>query len=94
MFIFDEPTTGLHLHDINKLMSCFSKLLDDGHSVIIIEHNIELIAAADHIIDLGPGAGYLGGEVVATGTPEQVVKNKESLTAKTLKKYLDFYYKN
>lgn len=94
MFIFDEPTTGLHLHDINKLMSCFGKLLDDGHSVIIIEHNIELIAAADHIIDLGPGAGYLGGEVVAIGTPEQLVKNKESLTAKTLKKYLDFYYKN
>lgn len=94
MFIFDEPTTGLHLHDINKLMSCFNKLLDEGHSVIIIEHNIELIAASDHIIDLGPGAGYKGGEVVATGTPEQLVKNKESLTAKTLKKYLDFYYKN
>lgn len=92
MFIFDEPTTGLHLHDISKLMNCFSKLLDEGHSVIIIEHNTELIAAGDYIIDLGPGAGYLGGEVVATGTPEEIVKHKDSLTAKTLKKYLEFYY--
>lgn len=94
MFIFDEPTTGLHLHDISKLMSCFSKLLDEGHSVIIIEHNTELIAAADYVIDLGPGAGYLGGEVVATGTPEEIAKNSDSLTAKSLKKYFEFYYKN
>ena len=94
MFIFDEPTTGLHLHDISKLMTCFGKLLDDGHSVIIIEHNTELIAAADHIIDLGPGAGYLGGDVVVTGTPEEVAKNNESLTAKSLRKYFEFYYKD
>ena len=94
MFIFDEPTTGLHLHDISKLMTCFGKLLDEGHSVIIIEHNTELIAAADHVIDLGPGAGYLGGEVVATGTPEEIAKNSDSLTAQSLKKYFEFYYKN
>lgn len=94
MFIFDEPTTGLHLHDISKLMTCFGKLLDDGHSVIIIEHNTELIAAADHIIDLGPGAGYLGGDVVVMGTPEEVAKNNESLTAKSLRKYFEFYYKD
>ncbi|TNE33350.1 excinuclease ABC subunit A, partial [bacterium] len=80
MFIFDEPTTGLHLHDINKLINCFNKLIDQGHSVIIIEHNIELIASADYIIDLGPGAGFKGGEIVAKGTPKEIMKAKDSLT--------------
>lgn len=91
MFIFDEPTTGLHLHDITKLMNCFNKLLDQGHSVIIIEHNIELIATADYIIDLGPGAGFKGGEIVAKGTPTEIMKIKDSLTGIALKKYMEFY---
>ncbi len=75
LFIFDEPTTGLHLDDINKLIECFNRLIDKGHSVIIIEHNLHIISSADWIIDLGPDAGSDGGLVVATGTPEQVAKS-------------------
>ncbi len=75
LFIFDEPTTGLHLDDINKLIECFNRLIDKGHSVIIIEHNLNIITSADWIIDLGPDAGAEGGLVVATGTPEQVAKS-------------------
>jgi excinuclease ABC subunit A len=91
LFIFDEPTTGLHLHDIQKLLTCFNKLLDQGHSIVVIEHNIEMIASADFIIDLGPEAGFKGGEVVATGTPSEIMKVKNSLTGASLKKYMSFY---
>lgn len=85
LFIFDEPTTGLHFHDINKLLASFYALLDKGHSVIVVEHNLELIKCADHIIDLGKEGGEKGGEVIAQGTPEEVVKNKNSYTAHYLR---------
>lgn len=84
LFIFDEPTTGLHFHDIKKLLRSFDKLLAKGHSIIVIEHNIELIKCADYIIDLGPEGGEQGGYVVAEGTPETVVQNKASITARYL----------
>ncbi|QDO95045.1 excinuclease ABC subunit UvrA [Formosa sediminum] len=85
LFIFDEPTTGLHFHDIQKLLKSFRALIDKGHSIIVVEHNLELIKCADYIIDLGPGGGEYGGEIVAFGTPEELVKNKNSVTAKYLK---------
>jgi excinuclease ABC subunit A len=88
LFIFDEPTTGLHFHDIQKLLKSFNALIKKGHSVIVIEHNVELIKCADYIIDLGPGGGENGGELLAEGTPEEVVKNKKSFTAKYLKEKL------
>lgn len=85
IFIFDEPTTGLHFHDIKKLLASFYALLDRGHTVIVVEHNLDLIKCADYIIDLGPEGGENGGQVVAEGTPEEVVKSKESFTAEYLK---------
>ncbi len=85
LFIFDEPTTGLHFHDIKKLLKSFDELISKGHSIIVIEHNIELIKCADYIIDLGPEGGENGGHLVAEGTPEELVKNLESITAKYLK---------
>ncbi len=88
VFIFDEPTTGLHFHDIKKLLACFYALLDRGHTVIVVEHNLDLIKCADHIIDLGPEGGENGGRVVAEGTPEEVAKSKESFTASYLKEKL------
>ena len=84
-FIFDEPTTGLHFHDIKKLLSTFEKLKVMGHSLLVIEHNLEMIKCADYIIDLGPEGGNKGGEVVAKGTPEQIIKSKDSYTGKYLK---------
>ncbi|WP_350291752.1 excinuclease ABC subunit UvrA [uncultured Croceitalea sp.] len=84
LFIFDEPTTGLHFHDIKKLLKSFDALIDKGHSVIVIEHNIELIKCADYIIDLGPEGGENGGNLLAEGTPEEVIQNKASFTAKYL----------
>jgi excinuclease ABC subunit A len=90
LFIFDEPTTGLHIADISKLLDCFDRLVKSGHTVVVIEHNVHVIASADWIIDLGPGAGEMGGEIVAKGTPRQVAKNKQSLTGEALK---DFYAK-
>ncbi|WP_136465303.1 excinuclease ABC subunit UvrA [Flagellimonas onchidii] len=84
LFIFDEPTTGLHFHDIKKLLKSFDELIAKGHSVIVIEHNIELIKCADYIIDLGPEGGENGGHLVAEGTPEEIVQNKASFTAKYL----------
>ncbi|MBR6948259.1 MAG: excinuclease ABC subunit UvrA [Muribaculaceae bacterium] len=84
MFIFDEPTTGLHLHDINTLMRSFDQLIGNGHTVVIIEHNLDVIKCADHIIDMGPEGGENGGQVVVTGTPEQVAQCKESYTARFL----------
>jgi len=85
LFIFDEPTTGLHFHDIQKLLKSFYALIEKGHSIIVVEHNIELIKCADHIIDLGPEGGETGGKLVATGTPEEIVKVKASITGKYLK---------
>ena len=85
LFVFDEPTTGLHFHDIKKLLTSFDALIEKGHSIIVIEHNLDLIKCADHIIDLGPEGGELGGRILAVGTPEEIVKNKESITAKYLK---------
>ena len=84
MFIFDEPTTGLHLHDINTLMRSFDQLIGNGHTVVIIEHNLDVIKCADYIIDMGPEGGENGGQVVVTGTPEQVAQCKESYTARFL----------
>ncbi|MEM8765333.1 MAG: excinuclease ABC subunit UvrA [Bacteroidota bacterium] len=84
LFIFDEPTTGLHFHDIKKLLKSFEALISKGHSVIVIEHNIELIKCADYIIDLGPEGGENGGHLVAEGTPEEIVGNKDSVTARYL----------
>ncbi|MCF0245035.1 MAG: excinuclease ABC subunit A, partial [Bacteroidaceae bacterium] len=88
VFIFDEPTTGLHFHDINKLLDAFNRLIARGHTVIVVEHNMEVIKTADHIIDLGPEGGNKGGTIVFQGKPEELVKQKESITGKVLKKYL------
>ena len=88
LFVFDEPTTGLHFHDIKKLLASFEALLEKGHSIIVIEHNLDLIKCADHIIDLGPEGGENGGKLLAVGTPEEIVKNKNSVTAKYLKEKL------
>ena len=88
LFIFDEPTTGLHFHDIKKLLKSFDALIDKGHSIIVIEHNIDLIKCADYIIDLGPDGGNKGGQLIVQGTPEIVVNNKTSYTAKYLKEKL------
>ena len=85
LFIFDEPTTGLHFHDIERLLAAFNALIARGHSILIIEHNMEIIKCADHIIDMGPDGGDRGGEVVATGTPEQIIACEKSLTGKYLK---------
>jgi excinuclease ABC subunit A len=85
LFIFDEPTTGLHFHDINKLLASFNALIDRGHSVIVIEHNTDLIKCADYIIDLGIEGGKKGGNLIFEGTPEKLIKNTESYTAKYIK---------
>ncbi|MBI3218839.1 MAG: hypothetical protein HYZ44_04950 [Bacteroidetes bacterium] len=81
LFIFDEPTTGLHFHDIKKLIKSFNALIENGHSVIIIEHNLEIIKSADWIIDLGPEGGDQGGKVIFEGTPENLLSEKKSYTA-------------
>ncbi len=88
LFIFDEPTTGLHFDDISKLLNCFQMLIENKNSVIIIEHNLDIIKSADYIIDLGPDAGERGGEIVAKGTPEEIVTVKTSYTGQYLKKVL------
>ena len=85
LFIFDEPTTGLHFHDIRKLLDSLQALIEKGHSVIIIEHNVEMIKSADYVIDLGLEGGAKGGNLIATGTPEEIAKNKQSYTGKYLK---------
>lgn len=84
LFVFDEPTTGLHFHDIKKLLASFNALIEKGHSIIVIEHNLDLIKCADWIIDLGPEGGENGGQLLATGTPEDIIKNKNSVTGKYL----------
>ena len=86
IFIFDEPTTGLHFHDIKKLLASFDSLIERGHTIIIIEHNLEVIKCADYIIDLGPEGGEAGGNIIACGTPEEIAKCKQSYTGKYLKK--------
>ena len=88
LFVFDEPTTGLHFHDIKKLLASFDALIDKGHSILVIEHNLDLIKCADWIIDLGPEGGENGGQLLAEGTPEEIIKNKKSVTAKYLKEKL------
>jgi excinuclease ABC subunit A len=85
LFIFDEPTTGLHFHDIQKLLKSFNALIENGHSIIVVEHNLELIKCADYIIDLGPTGGENGGDLVASGTPETIIKVEASETGKYLK---------
>ncbi|WP_115462870.1 excinuclease ABC subunit UvrA [Winogradskyella aurantiaca] len=89
LFIFDEPTTGLHFDDIQKLLTSFNALISKGHSIIIIEHNIDLIKCADHIIDLGPGGGKHGGHMAAFGTPEDIIKQTESITGEYLRDKLN-----
>ncbi len=88
LFIFDEPTTGLHFHDIRRLLTTFDALIDRGHTIIVIEHNLDVIKCADHVIDIGPDGGDRGGNVVATGTPEDICKCEESFTGKYLKSKL------
>jgi excinuclease ABC subunit A len=88
LFIFDEPTTGLHFHDIKTLLKAFDALIERGHSIVIIEHNLDVIKCADHIIDLGPEGGEKGGNIVCTGTPEQVAACSESYTGRFLKEKL------
>jgi excinuclease ABC subunit A len=85
LFVFDEPTTGLHFHDIKKLLASFDALIEKGHSIIVIEHNLDMIKCADYVIDLGPEGGENGGQILAFGTPEEVAKNKKSITGKYLK---------
>ena len=89
LYILDEPTTGLHIADVHKLVDILQRLVDTGNTIIVIEHNLDLIKTADYIIDLGPEGGDAGGEVVAVGTPEQICKNDRSYTGKFLKKYLE-----
>ena len=85
LFIFDEPTTGLHFHDISRLLKAFNALIERGHTVLVIEHNLDVIKCADWVIDLGPEGGNNGGKIVCTGTPEEVIKSKTSITANYLK---------
>ena len=89
IYILDEPTTGLHFADVHKLVDILSKLTEGGNTVIVIEHNLEVIKTADYIIDIGPEGGNKGGTVVAQGTPEEICKAEQSYTGKYLKKYLD-----
>ena len=84
LFIFDEPTTGLHFDDINRLLAAFRALIDNGGSLLVIEHNLDVIKTADHVIDLGPEGGVGGGEIVAVGTPEDIAKNEASHTGRYL----------
>ena len=88
LFILDEPTTGLHIYDIEKLLTILNRIVDNGDTVLVIEHNLDVIKVADHIIDLGPNGGDLGGEIVAVGTPEKIAECEDSWTGQFLKKYL------
>jgi excinuclease ABC subunit A len=84
LFIFDEPTTGLHFHDIRRLLSAFDALIERGHTVLVIEHNLDVVKAADYVIDLGPEGGDKGGEIVCVGTPEEVAAANKGYTGKYL----------
>ena len=85
LYILDEPTTGLHFEDTRKLLDVLNQLVDQGNTVVVIEHNLDVIRCADHLIDLGPEGGTAGGEVVATGTPEELAANRHSVTGHFLK---------
>ena len=89
LYILDEPTTGLHIADVHRLVNILQRLVDTGNSIVVIEHNLDLIKTADYIIDLGPEGGDKGGTIVGVGTPEQIVRNEKSYTGKFLKKYLE-----
>jgi excinuclease ABC subunit A len=89
LYLLDEPTTGLHFHDVNKLLSVLNDLVDKGNTVIVIEHNLDVIKCSDYIIDLGPEGGDLGGELIAKGTPEQIMQNSKSYTGEYLKMHLE-----
>ena len=89
LYILDEPTTGLHFQDVQMLIDVIAKLREAGNTIVIIEHNLDVIAAADWLIDLGPEGGEAGGEIVAVGTPKQVMKNKNSVTGRYLKRYFE-----
>ena len=84
LFIFDEPTTGLHFHDINTLLKSFNRLIEKGHSIVIIEHNIDVIKCADYVIDMGPEGGDEGGRIVCAGTPEEIAACPQSYTGRFL----------
>jgi len=86
LFLFDEPTTGLHWHDISKLLDAFRALIDKGHTVLVIEHNMEVVKNADYLIDLGPEGGNEGGHVVFQGVPEEILKSSQSYTARFLER--------
>ena len=88
LYILDEPTTGLHFADIKQLLSVLHKLRDQGNTIVVIEHNLDVIKTADWIVDLGPEGGAGGGQIIVTGTPEQVAKDKKSHTARFLKEIL------
>jgi excinuclease ABC subunit A len=88
LYLLDEPTTGLHFHDVKKLLAVLNRLVDKGNTVVVIEHNLDVIKSADHIIDLGPEGGDEGGEVIAEGTPEEIIKNKKSYTGEYLKRHM------
>jgi excinuclease ABC subunit A len=88
IYILDEPTTGLHTHDVARLIDILSRLTDNGNTVVVIEHNLDVIKVADYVIDLGPEGGDGGGRVIAQGTPEEVAKTKDSATGEFLKKVL------
>jgi excinuclease ABC subunit A len=88
LYVLDEPTTGLHFEDIRVLLGVLNKLVDKGNTIIVIEHNLDIIKCADYIIDLGPEGGAAGGQIMATGTPEQIASGQNSYTAQFLKKEL------
>jgi len=88
LYLLDEPTTGLHFDDVKKLLDVLNRLVDQGNTVLVIEHNLEVIKSADHIIDLGPGGGEEGGDIVFTGTPEEIINHPLSFTGRFLKKVL------
>jgi len=89
LYILDEPTTGLHIADVHRLVDILQRLVDTGNSIIVIEHNLDLIKTADHIIDLGPEGGDNGGKIIAVGSPEQIIKNEQSYTGKFLKNHIE-----
>ena len=86
LYLFDEPTTGLHFGDVEKLLAAFFKLRDAGHSVLVVEHHLDVIAASDWLIELGPGGGIHGGNLVAEGPPQEIAKNEDSPTGRALTK--------
>jgi excinuclease ABC subunit A len=88
LYILDEPTTGLHLADISRLLACLHQLVDSGHTVLVIEHHLDVIKTADHVIDLGPEGGRGGGEIIVTGTPEEIALCKQSYTGQFLSRRL------